>query len=133
MKKHLLIALCMAVSASCLAQQPSNTRLLKEESKTVQTNNDGTSTSSGCREYIYDNNGWPIKQVWDGKDDYYYDFELNSAGYATKVATYRLNKAGEKRYESRIDYAYNADNKILKKLYTVWHILLAWLLATMIR
>lgn len=115
MKKHLLIALCMAVSASCLAQQPSNTRLLKEESKTVQTNNDGTSTSSGCREYIYDNNGWPIKQVWDGKDDYYYDFELNSAGYATKVATYRLNKAGEKRYESRIDYAYNADNKILKK------------------
>ena len=105
----------MAVSASCLAQQPSNTRLLKEESKTVQTNNDGTSTSSGCREYIYDNNGWPIKQVWDGKDDYYYDFELNSAGYATKVATYRLNKAGEKRYESRIDYAYNADNKILKK------------------
>ena len=115
MKKHLLIALCMAVSASCLAQQPSNTRLLKEESKTVQTNNDGTSTSSSCREYIYDNNGWPIKQVWDGKDDYYYDFELNSAGYATKVATYRLNKAGEKRYESRIDYAYNADNKILKK------------------
>ena len=115
MKKHLLIALCMAVSASCLAQQPSNTRLLKEESKTVQTNNDGTSTSSGCREYIYDNNGWPIKQVWDGKDDYYYDFELNSAGYATKVATYKLNNAGEKFYESRIDYAYNADNKILKK------------------
>lgn len=115
MKKHLLIALCMAVSASCLAQQPSNTRLLKEESKTVQTNNDGTSTSSGCREYIYDNNGWPTKQVWDGKDDYYYDFELNSAGYATKVATYNLNNAGEKHYESRIDYAYNADNKVEKK------------------
>lgn len=115
MKKHLLIALCMAVSASCLAQQPSNTRLLKEESKTVLINDKGTSTSSGYREYVYDKNGWPIKQTKDGEDDYYYDFELNSAGYATKVATYKLNNAGEKRYESRIDYAYNADNKILKK------------------
>ena len=115
MKKHLLIALCMAVSASCLAQQPSNTRLLKEESKAVLINDNGTQTSSGYREYVYDKNGWPVKQTQDGEDDYYYDFELNSAGYATKVATYRLNKAGEKRYESRIDYAYNADNKILKK------------------
>lgn len=115
MKKHLLIALCMAVSASCLAQQPSNTRLLKEESKAVLINDNGTQTSSGYREYVYDKNGWPVKQTQDGEDYYYYDFELNSAGYATKVATYRLNKAGEKRYESRIDYAYNADNKILKK------------------
>lgn len=115
MKKHLLIALCMAVSASCLAQQPSNTRLLKEESKSVVINDRGTSTSSGYREYFYDKNGWPIKQTKDGEDYYYYDFELNSAGYATKVATYKLNNAGEKRYESRIDYAYNADNKILKK------------------
>lgn len=115
MKKHLLIALCMAVSASCLAQQPSNTRLLKEESKSVVINDRGTSTSSGYREYFYDKNGWPIKQTKDGEDYYYYDFELNSAGYATKVATYRLNKAGEKFYESRIDYAYNADNKVEKK------------------
>lgn len=51
----------------------------------------------------------------DGEDYYYYDFELNSAGYATKVATYNLNNAGEKHYESRIDYAYNADNKVEKK------------------
>lgn len=115
MKKHLLIALCMAVSASCLAQQPSNTRLLKEESKAVLINDKGTSTSSGYREYIYDKNGWPVKQTQDGEDDYYYDFELNSAGYATKVATYNLNNAGEKHYESRIDYAYNADNKVEKK------------------
>ena len=114
MKKHLLIALCMAVSASCLAQQPSNTRLLKEESKAVLINDKGTSTSSGYREYIYDKNGWPVKQTQDG-EDYYYDFELNSAGYATKVATYNLNNAGEKHYESRIDYAYNADNKVEKK------------------
>lgn len=115
MKKHLLIALCMAVSASCLAQQPSNTRLLKEESKTVLINDKGTSTSSGYREYVYDKNGWPVKQTQDGEDDYYYDFELNSAGYATKVATYNLNNAGAKHYESRIDYAYNADNKVEKK------------------
>lgn len=115
MKKHLLIALCMAVSASCLAQQPSNTRLLKEESKSVVINDRGTSTSSGYREYFYDKNGWPIKQTKDGEDYYYYDFELNSAGYATKVATYNLNNAGEKHYESRIDYAYNADNKVEKK------------------
>lgn len=115
MKKHLLIALCMAVSASCLAQQPSNTRLLKEESKAVLINDKGTSTSSGYREYIYDKNGWPVKQTQDGEDYYYYDFELNSAGYATKVATYNLNNAGEKHYESRIDYAYNADNKVEKK------------------
>lgn len=115
MKKHLLIALCMAVSASCLAQQPSNTRLLKEESKSVVINDRGTSTSSGYREYFYDKNGWPIKQTQDGEDYYYYDFELNSAGYATKVATYNLNNAGEKHYESRIDYAYNADNKVEKK------------------
>lgn len=115
MKKHLLIALCMAVSASCLAQQPSNTRLLKEESKAVLINDNGTQTSSGYREYVYDKNGWPIKQTQDGEDDYYYDFELNSAGYATKVATYNLNNAGEKHYESRIDYAYNADNKVEKK------------------
>lgn len=115
MKKHLLIALCMAVSASCLAQQPSNTRLLKEESKSVVINDRGTSTSSGYREYFYDKNGWPIKQTKDGEDYYYYDFELNSAGYATKVATYNLNNAGEKHYESRIDYAYNADNKVQKK------------------
>lgn len=115
MKKHLLIALCMAVSASCLAQQPSNTRLLKEESKAVLINDKGTSTSSGYREYVYDKNGWPVKQTQDGEDDYYYDFELNSAGYATKVATYNLNNAGEKHYESRIDYAYNADNKVEKK------------------
>ena len=115
MKKHLLIALCMAVSASCLAQQPSNTRLLKEESKAVLINDKGTSTSSGYREYVYDKNGWPVKQTQDGEDDYYYDFELNSAGYATMVATYNLNNAGAKHYKSRIDYAYNADNKILKK------------------
>ena len=115
MKKHLLIALCMAVSASCLAQQPSNTRLLKEESKAVLINDKGTSTSSDYREYIYDKNGWPVKQTQDGEDYYYYDFELNSAGYATKVATYNLNNAGEKHYESRIDYAYNADNKVEKK------------------
>lgn len=115
MKKHLLIALCMAVSASCLAQQPSNTRLLKEESKSVVINDKGTQTSSGYREYFYDKNGWPVKQTKDGEDDYYYDFELNSAGYATKVATYNLNNAGEKFYESRIDYAYNADNKVEKK------------------
>lgn len=115
MKKHLLIALCMAVSASCLAQQPSNTRLLKEESKAVLINDKGTSTSSGYREYVYEKNGWPVKQTQDGEDDYYYDFELNSAGYATKVATYNLNNAGEKHYESRIDYAYNADNKVEKK------------------
>lgn len=115
MKKHLLIALCMAVSASCLAQQPSNTRLLKEESKAVLINDKGTSTSSGYREYVYDKNGWPVKQTKDGEDYYYYDFELNSAGYATKVATYNLNNAGEKHYESRIDYAYNADNKVEKK------------------
>lgn len=115
MKKHLLIALCMAVSASCLAQQPSNTRLLKEESKAVLINDKGTSTSSGYREYVYDKNGWPVKQTQDGEDYYYYDFELNSAGYATKVATYNLNNAGEKHYESRIDYAYNADNKVEKK------------------
>lgn len=115
MKKHLLIALCMAVSASCLAQQPSNTRLLKEESKAVLINDKGTSTSSGYREYIYDKNGWPVKQTQDGEDYYYYDFELNSAGYATKVATYNLNNAGAKHYESRIDYAYNADNKVEKK------------------
>lgn len=115
MKKHLLIALCMAVSASCLAQQPSNTRLLKEESKSVVINDRGTSTSSGYREYFYDKNGWPIKQTKDGEDYYYYDFELNSAGYATKVATYNLNNAGEKFYKSRIDYAYNADNKVEKK------------------
>ena len=105
----------MAVSASCLAQQPSNTRLLKEESKAVLINDKGTSTSSGYREYIYDKNGWPVKQTQDGEDYYYYDFELNSAGYATKVATYNLNNAGEKHYESRIDYAYNADNKVEKK------------------
>lgn len=115
MKKHLLIALCMAVSASCLAQQPSNTRLLKEESKAVLINDNGTQTSSGYREFIYGENGWPMKQTQDGEDDYYYDFELNSAGYATKVATYNLNNAGEKHYESRIDYAYNADNKVEKK------------------
>ncbi len=115
MKKHLLIALCMAVSASCLAQQPSNTRLLKEEIKAVLINDKGTSTSSGYREYVYDKNGWPVKQTKDGEDYYYYDFELNSAGYATKVATYNLNNAGEKHYESRIDYAYNADNKVEKK------------------
>ena len=115
MKKHLLIALYMAVSASCLAQQPSNTRLLKEESKAVLINDKGTSTSSGYREYVYDKNGWPVKQTQDGEDYYYYDFELNSAGYATKVATYNLNNAGEKHYESRIDYAYNADNKVEKK------------------
>ena len=115
MKKHLLIALCMAVSASCLAQQPSNTRLLKEESKAVLINDKGTSTSSGYREYFYDKNGWPIKQTKDGEDYYYYDFELNSAGYATKVATYNLNNAGAKHYKSRIDYAYNADNKVEKK------------------
>lgn len=115
MKKHLLIALCMAVSASCLAQQPSNTRLLKEESKAVLINDKGTSTSSGYREYVYDKNGWPVKQTQDGEDYYYYDFELNSAGYATKVATYNLNNAGAKHYESRIDYAYNADNKVEKK------------------
>lgn len=115
MKKHLLIALCMAVSAFCLAQQPSNTRLLKEESKAVLINDKGTSTSSDYREYIYDKNGWPVKQTQDGEDYYYYDFELNSAGYATKVATYNLNNAGEKHYESRIDYAYNADNKVEKK------------------
>lgn len=115
MKKHLLIALCMAVSASCLAQQPSNTRLLKEESKAVLINDKGTSTSSGYREYVYDKNGWPVKQTQDGEDDYYYDFELNSAGYATKVATYNLNNAGAKHYKSRIDYAYNADNKVEKK------------------
>lgn len=115
MKKHLLIALCMAVSASCLAQQPSNTRLLKEESKAVLINDKGTSTSSGYREYVYDKNGWPVKQTQDGEDDYYYDFELNSAGYATKVATYNLNNAGTKHYKSRIDYAYNADNKVEKK------------------
>lgn len=115
MKKHLLIALCMAVSASCLAQQPSNTRLLKEESKAVLINDNGTQTSSGYREYVYDKNGWPVKQTQDGEDDYYYDFELNSAGYATMVATYNLNNAGEKFYESRIDYAYNADNKVEKK------------------
>lgn len=115
MKKHLLIALCMAVSASCLAQQPSNTRLLKEESKAVLINDKGTSTSSGYREYVYDKNGWPVKQTQDGEDYYYYDFVLNSAGYATKVATYNLNNAGEKHYESRIDYAYNADNKVEKK------------------
>lgn len=133
MKKHLLIALCMAVSASCLAQQPSNTRLLKEESKAVLINDKGTSTSSGYREFIYGENGWPVKQTQDGEDYYYYDFELNSAGYATKVATYNLNNAGEKHYESRIDYAYNADNKVEKKLYTLWHILMAWLLATMTR
>ena len=102
MKKHLLIALCMAVSASCLAQQPSNTRLLKEESKAVLINDNGTQTSSGYREYFYDKNGWPVKQTQDGEDDYYYDFELNSAGYATKVSTYNLNNAGEKHYESRI-------------------------------
>ncbi len=105
----------MAVSASCLAQQPSNTRLLKEESKAVLINDKGTSTSSGYREYVYDKNGWPVKQTKDGEDYYYYDFELNSAGYATKVATYNLNNAGEKHYESRIDYAYNADNKVEKK------------------
>ncbi len=105
----------MAVSASCLAQQPSNTRLLKEESKAVLINDNGTQTSSGYREYVYDKNGWPVKQTQDGEDDYYYDFELNSAGYATKVATYNLNNAGEKFYESRIDYAYNADNKVEKK------------------
>ncbi len=115
MKKHLLIALCMAVSASCLAQQPSNTRLLKEESKAVLINDKGTSTSSGYRDFIYGENGWPVKQTQDGEDYYYYDFELNSAGYATKVATYNLNNAGEKHYESRIDYAYNADNKVEKK------------------
>lgn len=115
MKKHLLIALCMAVSASCLAQQPSNTRLLKEESKAVLINDKGTSTSSGYREYVYDKNGWPVKQTQDGEDDYYYDFELNSAGYATMVATYNLNNAGAKHYKSRIDYAYNADNKVEKK------------------
>lgn len=115
MKKHLLIALCMAVSASCLAQQPSNTRLLKEESKAVLINDKGTSTSSGYREYVYDKNGWPVKQTQDGEDYYYYDFELNSAGYATKVATYNLNNAGAKHYKSRIDYAYNADNKVEKK------------------
>lgn len=115
MKKHLLIALCMAVSASCLAQQPSNTRLLKEESKAVLINDNGTQTSSGYREYFYDKNGWPVKQAQDGEDYYYYDFELNSAGYATKVATYNLNNAGEKHYKSRIDYAYNADNKVEKK------------------
>lgn len=115
MKKHLLIALCMAVSASCLAQQPSNTRLLKEESKAVLINDNGTQTSSGYREYFYDKNGWPMKQTQDGEDYYYYDFELNSAGYATMVATYNLNNAGAKHYESRIDYAYNADNKVVKK------------------
>lgn len=115
MKKHLLIALCMAVSASCLAQQPSNTRLLKEENKSVLINDEGTSTVSGYREFIYGENGWPLKQTQDGKDNYYYDFELNSAGYATKVATYKLNNAGEKHYESRTDYAYNADNKVEKK------------------
>ena len=58
-----------------------------------------------------------MKQTQDGEDYYYYDFELNSAGYATKVATYNLNNAGEKHYESRIDYAYNADNKVEKKNY----------------
>ena len=105
----------MAVSASCLAQQPSNTRLLKEESKAVLINDNGTQTSSGYREYFYDKNGWPVKQAQDGEDYYYYDFELNSAGYATKVATYNLNNAGEKHYKSRIDYAYNADNKVEKK------------------
>lgn len=115
MKKHLLIALCMAVSASCLAQQPSNTRLLKEESKAVLINDKGTSTSSGYREFIYGENGWPVKQTQDGEDYYYYDFELNSAGYATMVATYDLNNAGAKHYKSRIDYAYNADNKVEKK------------------
>lgn len=115
MKKHLLIALCMAVSASCLAQQPSNTRLLKEESKAVLINDNGTQTSSGYREYIYGENGWPVKQTHNGEDYYYYDFELNSAGYATMVATYNLNNAGAKHYKSRIDYAYNADNKVEKK------------------
>lgn len=115
MKKHLLIALCVAVSASCLAQQPSNTRLLKEESKAVLINDNGTQTSSGYREYFYDKNGWPMKQTQDGEDYYYYDFELNSAGYATMVATYNLNNAGAKHYKSRIDYAYNADNKVEKK------------------
>lgn len=122
MKKHLLIALCMAVSASCLAQQPSNTRLLKEENKSVLINDEGTSTASGYREFIYGENGWPLKQTQDGKDNYYYDFELNSAGYATKVATYKLNNAGEKHYESRTDYAYNADNKVQKKtIYSLAH------------
>lgn len=115
MKKHLLIALCMAVSASCLAQQPSNTRLLKEETNIVLIDNNGTTTSSGYIEYFYDKNGWPIKQTWNGKNNDYYDFELNSAGYATKVATYNLNNAGEKHYESRVDYAYNADNKVEKE------------------
>ena len=99
MKKHLLIALCMAVSASCLAQQPSNTRLLKEETNIVLIDNNGTTTSSGYIEYFYDKNGWPIKQTWNGKNNDYYDFELNSAGYATKVATYNLNNAGAKHYE----------------------------------
>lgn len=115
MKKHLLIALCMAVSASCLAQQPSNTRLLKEESKSVYSSDENTSTSSYYREYIYGENGWPVKQTEDGEDYRYYEFELNSAGYATKVATYRQDNAGEKYYNSRIDYTYNADNKVLKK------------------
>lgn len=115
MKKHLLIALCMAVSASCLAQQPSNTRLLKEESKSVYNYDGNTSTSSHHREYIYGENGWPIKETEDGEDKLYYEFELNSAGYATKVATYRMNSAGKKSPDSRIDYVYNADNKVVKK------------------
>ena len=115
MKKHLLIALCMAVSASCLAQQPSKTRLLKKDSKSVYNSDGNTSTLSYYREYIYGENGWPIKETEDGEDRLYYEFELNSAGYATKVATYSMNSAGKKSPDSRIDYVYNADNKVVKK------------------
>lgn len=111
MNKNLLLALCVAVAAPCLAQQKSQTRLLQKTTNTtdVQSGSATTETTS----YNYGENGWLATESSNNGDQYAYEYELNGAGYMVKQVICKTDANGVKRY-TKTERTLNENNKPLK-------------------
>ena len=111
MNKNLLLALCVAVAAPCLAQQKSQTRLLQKTTNTtdVQSGSVTTETTS----YNYGENGWLATESSNNGDQYAYEYELNGAGYMVKQVICKTDANGVKRY-TKTERTLNENNKPLK-------------------
>ena len=113
MNKNLLLALCVAVAAPCLAQQKSQTRLLQKTTNTTDVQS-GSATNE-TTSYNYGENGWLATESSSDGGQYAYEYELNGAGYMVKQVICRTDANGDKRY-TKTERTLNENNKVLKEV-----------------
>lgn len=113
MNKNLLLALCVAVAAPCLAQQKSQTRLLQKTINTTDFLDGSPESRSTSTSYAYDEKGWLATGSSSDGYQYAHEYELNADGYVVKHIICTSSANGSKRY-TKTERTLNENNKPLK-------------------